>query len=454
MALRSLTHRNIRSREKLCICKRTGRGMKSVPCTSSIDSTLALLREGYTFISARCDELRTDVFRTRLMLRPVLCMRGEEAAQLFYGSDDVTRVGSMPWTVLRLLQDKHSVQQLDGEMHRQRKKMFIDLAMSDGAVAALIDRFRHHWLAQVDNRETGRSDLREVANLVLTKASADWIGIPEHSRDDRKLAESLAEMIDSTGSFGPSAWLALVSRRRTERWLISIVEAVRDGSLVVVDECALKTICVFYRDADGRALSTEAAAVELLNLLRPIAAISRWIVFLALALARNPERQEWFRGGHDDQIEGFVEEVRRLYPFFPFVGAKLRKDLVWQGHPLVKGDWLLLDLYGTTHDPRLFPQPTVFDPERGSSWRNEDFRFIPQGGGRPETSHRCPGEKIIVEILKETLKLVCRNRPLRITPADADIPLGSIPASPVPPISICPRAVSGAPPRGLADDRW
>ncbi|MGK9204395.1 cytochrome P450, partial [Sinorhizobium meliloti] len=71
-----------------------------------------------------------------------------------------------------------------------------------------------------------------------------------------------------------------------------------------------------------------------------------------------------------EEIEGFVEEVRRLYPFFPFVGARLRKDLVWQGHSLGKDDWLLLDLYGTTHDARLFPQPAVFNPKRESSWRN------------------------------------------------------------------------------------
>ncbi|MGK9201003.1 cytochrome P450, partial [Sinorhizobium meliloti] len=394
--------------------------MKSVPRTSSFDSTLALLREGYTFISARCDELGSDIFRTRLMLRPVLCVRGEAAAQLFYDSEDVTRVGSMPWTVLRLLQDKHSVQQLDGERHRQRKAMFIDLAMSDDEIAALVDRFRDHWLSQVGDPETVRFDLRQLANLALTKASADWIGIPESSRDDRRLAASLARMIDSTGSFGPSAWIALMSRRRTERWLASIVEAVRDGSLDVSGECALKTICLLYRDVDGRALSTEAAAVELLNLLRPISAISRWIVFLALALARNTDWQERFRGGHDEEIEGFVEEVRRLYPFFPFVGARLRKDLVWQGHPLGKDDWLLLDLYGTTHDARLFPQPAVFNPKRESSWRNGDFRFIPQGGGRPETSHRCPGEKMTVAILQETLKLICRSRPVRITPADAN----------------------------------
>ncbi|MBL3685337.1 hypothetical protein F2981_33700 (plasmid) [Sinorhizobium meliloti] len=53
-----------------------------------------------------------------------------------------------------------------------------------------------------------------------------------------------------------------------------------------------------------------------------------------------------------------------------FVDARLRKDLVREGHPLGKDDWLLLDLYGTTHDARLFPRPAVFNPSGKSSWRN------------------------------------------------------------------------------------
>jgi fatty-acid peroxygenase len=74
-----------------------------------IDATVALLREGYEFIPNRCGRLNSDIFLTRLMLRKVICMRGPEAAALFYGSDNLTRVGSMPQTVLRLLQNKGSV---------------------------------------------------------------------------------------------------------------------------------------------------------------------------------------------------------------------------------------------------------------------------------------------------------------------------------------------------------
>ncbi|MER8545794.1 hypothetical protein [Mesorhizobium sp. M0684] len=96
---------------------------KPIP-RAAFDSTLALLREGYDFISARCRRMNTDIFATRLMLRPAICVRGAEAAEMFYGGDHFTRIGAMPQTTLRLLQDKGSVQALDGAAHRHRKARF------------------------------------------------------------------------------------------------------------------------------------------------------------------------------------------------------------------------------------------------------------------------------------------------------------------------------------------
>lgn len=51
--------------------------MSSIPREKSLDSTLALLSEGYTFIGKRCEHYHSDVFQTRLMLRQVFCRRGK-----------------------------------------------------------------------------------------------------------------------------------------------------------------------------------------------------------------------------------------------------------------------------------------------------------------------------------------------------------------------------------------
>lgn len=57
-----------------------------IPRDPSLDSTLALLSEGYRFISRRCQRYRSDIFQTRFMLRRAFCVTGEEAARMFYAA--------------------------------------------------------------------------------------------------------------------------------------------------------------------------------------------------------------------------------------------------------------------------------------------------------------------------------------------------------------------------------
>ena len=93
--------------------------MASIPRDHQLDSTLALLSDGYTFISKRCRLYGSDIFETRLMLRKAICMMGEEAASVFYHANRFTRVGAMPKPALRLLQDTGSVALLDGQAHQE-----------------------------------------------------------------------------------------------------------------------------------------------------------------------------------------------------------------------------------------------------------------------------------------------------------------------------------------------
>jgi fatty-acid peroxygenase len=46
-----------------------------MPRDNSLDSTLALLSDGYAFISKSCQRYQSDIFETRLMLRKVSVRR-------------------------------------------------------------------------------------------------------------------------------------------------------------------------------------------------------------------------------------------------------------------------------------------------------------------------------------------------------------------------------------------
>ena len=94
---------------------------------------------------------------------------------------------------------------------------------------------------------------------------------------------------------------------------------------------------------------------------------------------------------------------------------------------------VLLDLWGTDHDPELFPEPFSFRPERflaGDAVREIDpWELVPQGAGDPRTGHRCPGEDITVALLS-TLVVALARLQYTLPEQDLSISLRRIPARP------------------------
>src|SRR5690606_8806230 len=103
--------------------------------------------------------------------------------------------------------------------------------------------------------------------------------------------------------------------------------------------------------------------------------------------------------GSADYPQWFVQEVRRFYPFFPAAAAVVKQDFVWQGYTFPEGRRVMLDLYGTNHDPRAWESPETFSPERFSAWPDSPFTLIPQGGGDHFSGHRCAGEWMTIELM-------------------------------------------------------
>ncbi|MFL0461160.1 hypothetical protein ACH0CA_11970, partial [Kytococcus sedentarius] len=95
------------------------------------DGTIALLRDPYRCISRRAAELGEDIFETRLLLRRTTCMTGAEAAAVFYDPSRFQRAGAAPPPLQKTLFGQGGVQGLDGENHRQRKAMFLQIVQPD-----------------------------------------------------------------------------------------------------------------------------------------------------------------------------------------------------------------------------------------------------------------------------------------------------------------------------------
>ena len=403
--------------------------MQRIPRDKSFDGSFALLSDGYTFVQKRCRRLHTDVFRTRLMLQQTICLRGEAAAELFYDDDCFMRAGAAPARMKKTLVGEGGVQGLDGEAHRHRKAMFMAL-MSPAEVERLGDLTRQQLLEHAKRwSERGEVVFFDEVMEVLCRAVCAWAGVPLGAADVERRTDDMAAMIDAPASVGLRYAKGRLGRRRAERWAGELVERVRRGGFKASAGSALERVAT-YREADGSLLSTHDAAVELLNVLRPTVAVARYIAFAALALHQYPACRERLRSGDDRYLELFVHEVRRFYPFFPFVAARTKRTFAWRGYRFPEGVRVLLDLYGTNHDGRIWGRPNEFIPERFYEWDGSPYNFIPQGGGDHLLGHRCAGEWITLSLMKVAVAFLTRSVAYTVPQQDLRIKLSRMPAIP------------------------
>jgi len=396
-----------------------------------LDQSIPMLAKGYAWLPDRRRAAGRGTVHTRVMLRRALAVEGPAGARFVYDEDHVRR-GALPEPVVSTLFGHGAVHTLDGEAHRVRKAMFVHLLMGEG-VGALVDRVTgawddaaHRW-AQQD-----RVVLFDEAARVLTRGVCDWAAVPLTDDELPALARDLTTLVDGFATGAPRHWRARRVRQRREAWLAGIVSDVRSGARAVPAGSVLATVAA-HRDADGELLEPRVAAVEVLNVIRPTVAVCWFVAFSAHALHRWPENRDRLRDGGTAFAQAFAHEVRRFYPFAPFIGGRSPREVEWDGEGVPAGSMVLLDLWGTDHDPQLFPEPYSFRPERflaGDEVREIGaWELVPQGAGDPRTGHRCPGEDITVSLLS-ALAIRLARLEYQLPPQDLTISLSRIPARP------------------------
>ncbi|UMA67124.1 cytochrome P450 (plasmid) [Roseivivax marinus] len=394
--------------------------MTGLPRESVGDSTLSLLREGYEFVSRRCEKHQSDAFRTRLLGRDVICLRGPRAVALLYGTAGLKRRGAMPWTVLNLLQGPGSVGTLEGEAHRQRKSLFVSLMAEGDAADQLACAFEAAWAERLVFEATPNA--LTTASDVLARVVTEWAGLGEELAGDPRFRRDLFLMSDQAGRFGPGVVHALWRRSRAERRIHEVLDA-------GVDTGTPADFIVRFEEG-GRPLPRDVAVREILNILRPVVAVGRHVAFAARILVRDPEWRDWLRTVSENEMTAFAEEVRRTSPFFPATTAITTERVDLDGLTLQPGQWVMADLWGTMQLERCFPAPEVFIPGRSLDRRRADACFVPQGGGDIATSHRCPGDRTSVALITAALRVLCRHVTWRAPEQDLRIFMSRMPAKP------------------------
>ena len=394
-----------------------------------LDHSLALLREGYLFISNRASKYKTDVFETHVLGEKAICMIGEEAAKVFYDSELFQRNGAAPMRVQKTLFGVNAIQTMDGEAHLHRKQLFLSF-MNHTNYQKLTQFVKEQWEIY-SNQWTRRNQivLFDEVNEILCRAACGFSGITLDESEVKDRAKDFSDMVDSFGKVGADHRKGRKARTRTEDWIKNMIEEVRLGQRTVEEGTPLHAMATF-QSSEGSQMDQEMAAIELINFIRPIVAISTYITFAALSLHNYPRCKELLIKGDPAYVDWFVQEVRRFYPFGPFVGARVIKDFQWEGMEFKTGTLVLLDLYGTNHDDRLWSNPNEFEPMRFKDWKENLYSFIPQGGGDPTKTHRCPGEGIVTEVMKISIDFLVKQMEYEVPEQNLIYPMNQIPTLP------------------------
>ena len=409
-------------------CRR-GRGRPS------FDSTMAIRRDPYRFIRRTAEAQVTDAFETRLLLERTLFVTGAEAARFFYDGTVFKRDGAAPEFLKSTLFGRGGVQGLDGPAHHHRKEMFLRLfgrgrtgALTETATAAIREALQ----------TPGAFALQDRMEEVLTAAVSAWAGLPVSGSSLPGRTRMISNLFEHAAPINARHILARLARRRADRWAASLIEDVRAERWTPPPQSALAVIAKWH-EPDGEQLPSHVAAVELLNALRPVVAVSAYITFAAHALATRPEEVEALRADAE-RLPCFVQEVRRTYPFFPMLAARVRQPTTWRGFDLPPERLVVLDIWGTNRDPSAWSEPGRFDPERFRDWDGNPFTLIPQGGGDHAKGHRCPGEWVTRDLMETaTRALLDLVDWQRLPDQDLSLDMRNLPALPRDRLRLDPR---------------
>ncbi|XP_076312051.1 cytochrome P450 4V2-like isoform X2 [Tachypleus tridentatus] len=83
-------------------------------------------------------------------------------------------------------------------------------------------------------------------------------------------------------------------------------------------------------------------------------------------------------------LECVIKESHRLYPPAPFIARELEEDMMIKNYKVGAGTTCIIFPYMLHRDPKIYPNPEQFDPDRFLPENSKDrhpFAFIPFSGG-------------------------------------------------------------------------
>lgn len=386
-----------------------------------------LLRFYWPRFVAACERRYGKAFTLKVTsLGPVVFLADpQDIKAVFTGDQSAYRAGEAN-AVLRGLLGDNSLLVLDGDLHREWRRLLLT-ALGRDAVARHTDTIIEVTEANVRSWPLDRQFpvARRLQQITLEVILRAVIGATDPAR-----LTDLREVIPRLLNMSAFATLAVAypDLRRRLPWrsvnrdfelldqilLAEIADRRADPEL----DARTDVLAILVRTGmiGGRAITDAELRDQLVTLLvaghDTIAAALSWTVE---RLVRNPVvLQEARRAAHasaagdpagDDYLDGLLKESLRIRTVVFNVARAIHRPVELAGYSLPAGV-TVAPAIGLVHAcPDLYPEPKRFVPERFTSDRVSPSMWIPFGGG----NRRCPGAAFGMFEMRIVLReLLCR----------------------------------------------
>jgi cytochrome P450 family 135 len=367
----------------------------------------------YARFSDRGHERYGDTFTVRVGNSPTAVLtRDRDVIRRLYTGDPLgKRHGN---DLLRLFLGGQSLLMLEPPEHLTRRKMLLPPFHGERvqSYARLMERLTAAELERIQPGTVVK--MKPIAQaLTLDVILQAVLGVENVAVRGRlrRIFDALNTPLNSFALFVPrlahrARWNLLSSRAwrlkdELDAVLFEHIAATRTDPLLSEREDILAML-VSAHDEDGEGLSDEQLRDELITLIaaghETTATATAWGVEL---LVHNPAVMARAREEDDFYMEALVKEILRIRSPVPITSARHML------HPFEIGSWtipsdvaVLVDAYGVHHDPRTYPDPHAFRPERFLEDPPDGYSFLPFGGG----AHRCLGASLALLEMKIVLR--------------------------------------------------
>jgi cytochrome P450 len=370
-----------------------------------------------------------DTFSVRLGRLPqgVVTADRDAIRRLFTGDPLVKRHGN---DLLAPVLGEHSVLVLEPAEHLKRRRVL--LPPFHGERVQGYGRLMERLVSkQLDELVPGRTTrMQPIAQeLTLDVILQAVLGLDDAVTRDRlrRKFDAMVTPLSNLALFIPK----LAERSRWNRpgerfWrmkdeidslLLGHIAATRADPRIEEREDVL-AMMVLARDDDGSGLSDQQLHDELVTLItaghETTATAISWGLEL---LTHNPSTMTRAREGDDAYLDALVKEILRIRSPAPIAAGRYLLE------PFPIGQWtippgvaLVVDAYGVHHDPTVYPNPDVFQPERFLGEQPDAYSFLPFGGG----AHRCVGATLAMLEMKIFLReILARYELASVSPKEA-----------------------------------